>query len=157
MIIYLKEGTDDDMPLILAWRNNPLLYKYTYTQGYLGGGVISWETHYKWWNEHRDWGRYIIKVCDNMDYRSVGYIQFADWGDGLADIGIYIGEITLWGKGVGKQSLHLGLDKLKVKGFIKTRADILPFNKRSQKMFLSLGFTRVENRREGEWSYERIL
>ena len=157
MIIYLKESTDNDMPLILAWRNNPLLYKYTYTQGYLGGGAISWETHYKWWNEHRDWWRYIIKVSDDMGYRPVGYIQFNDWGDGLADIGIYLGEITLWGKGIGKQSLYLGLNELKKKGFIKARADILPSNKRSQRMFLSLGFIRIENRREGEWSYEKIL
>ena len=157
MVVQLTESTDKDMALILAWRNNPLSYKYFWQQGYKDEGLISWETHYEWWNSHRDWLRYIIEVKDNNITRPVGYIQFSDWGNDMADIGIYIGEVTLWGKGIGKEALSLGIRELEVKGFKKARADVLLTNIGSQKIFEATGFKKIVGRREGECSYERIL
>ena len=157
MRVCLRPCTVDDMPLILAWRNNPLLYKTLYTQGYQGKGLISWEEHYSWWESHGNLQRRIIWVTDSTGTRSVGYIQFADWGDGVADIGIYIGEITLWGKGIGRRALTIAMADLRDMGTKVVRADVVISNVASQRMFESLGFSKVAGRREGECSYQRGL
>ena len=158
MKVSLQPSTDNDIELILAWRNHPLVFQFLYTQGFLGHGYISWDEHYKWWNKHRHWTRLIILVEDETVSRKVGYIQFADWGEGIADTGVYLGEITLWGQGIMKKALNLGLEHLKEKGFTKARADIVKSNQRSIALYEGLGFVRLlGSKREGEWDYELIL
>ena len=73
------------------------------------------------------------------------------------EIGIAIGEVTLHGRGVGKQALSLALQWLKENGYIQTHVTILDNNEASVRLFTSLGYYRVGAAREGESWFNKIL
>lgn len=153
MIIKLRDIRFSDLPLLLAWRNHPEVYKGFYEQGYLGKGMLTWEEHYAFWTAK--WNRIgkdrQIKIifCDGRDVGMIGVIRPTE--NNIPEIDIYIGEVTLHGKGAGKKALLLIIGSLKDKII---RARVLKNNERSIRMFESCDFKRIGEGREGEWLYE---
>ena len=156
MNIQLREATIDDLELILAWRNHPEVYKTTYQQGYLGRGLIDWDTHWKWWNSRQGWFIFIIQVAEDDFTRDVGGISL-NLNPSCPDIGYYVGEITLWNKGVGTKAISLALDWLKEKGYREVEATVLKTNLPSSHVLAKLGFRLIGDGREGELVYKKIL
>ena len=156
MKVLLREATDSDMELVLAWRSNPLVWQGHYQQ-HFDPHPLTWEEHYKWWHSKYNWKIFIIQVNDNISTRNVGSIDVGQLDHWCPEVGISIGEVTLWGKGVGKQSLSLALDWLKEKGYEKVHTTILKDNERSIRLFESVGFKRIGEAREEEWEYSLQL
>ena len=154
-IISLREVTDNDMELVLAWRNSPPVYQGFYEQGYGSKGTISWTEHYLWWKSRFNWKRFITQVNDGMITRDVGCVNFSGLDNWNPEVGIFIGEVSLWGRGVGKKALSLALDWLKENGYTAVHTTILKYNMRSIKLFESIGFKKIGEGREGEFAFER--
>ena len=154
MIVLLREVTNNDLELTLAWRNSPLVYQGFYQQGYLGKGAQTWKEHYRWWHSRHNWKRWIIQVNDGETTRDVGQVSFSQLDSWNPEVGIFMGEVTLWGKGVGKQSLSLALDWLKSRSYEKIHTTILKDNERAIRLFESIGFKRIGEARIMEWAYE---
>jgi hypothetical protein len=78
---------ENDLELVLRWRNNPKIYKNLPSQS----SVISWEENTEWY-ENRPSNRedYVIRYQD----RRIGVVSL----DGDDFVSIYIGEYTLWDK-----------------------------------------------------------
>lgn len=80
---------------------------------------------------------YYIKYKDNGKWRLIG------------DISLYNGEIAIvidkqWqNRHLGRQCVRALLERAKHIGLRQIRATIYPFNVQSQKMFLSVGFTKI--------------
>lgn len=145
------------MELILAWRNNPLIWQGLYQQA-KEDKPIDWYEHWNWWHTRYNWKQFIIQVNDNNIWtRDIGYINIGQLDHWCPEVAIVIGEVSLWGQGIGRQALSLALDWLEELGYQKTHTTILKNNKRSIKLFESLGFQRVGDAREGEWAYEKNL
>jgi len=143
-VIALRDVQIDDLPLILAWRNHPLVYEGFYEQGYLGKGLITWEEHCCFWAKHLNSETYKAWVIC-YENRNVGVVWKLE-----NEIGIYVGEVTLHRKGIGKQVLSLLAGT-----FNRTaNAKILKSNFKSMRLFESCGFKRAGEAREGEWLYE---
>lgn len=153
MIVTLREATDDDMELVMAWRSNTELSKFYYQQG---PRPLTWGEHYRWWKSRYNWKMFIIQVNDNVMTRSVGMLTFSGLDGWSPDTGIYIGEIMSWGKGYARQALKLGLEWLKDAGYKKAHATILNNNVRSIRLFESLGFKNVGEARDNRESYYTI-
>ena len=156
MKVLLREATIDDLELLLAWRNQPLVYKGFYTQSKINK-PISWQEHLTWWHKTKDWKRWIIQVdelelSDNL--RDVGQVAVRDLYSWAPDMGIFIGETTLWGQGIGKQALKLAMDWLRQNGYKYCRTDILKSNERAIGLFESVGFKRLTEGRKEEWMYK---
>ena len=154
MTVLLRELTDNDLELVLAWRSNPEVFSAFYQQGHLGKGAPTWEGHYRWWHSRYNWKRWIIQVNDGETTRDVGQVTFAQLDNWNPEVGILIGEVTLWGKGVGKKALSLALDWLRNKGYEKVHTTILKGNERAIRLHESVGFKRTGEARKMEWAYE---
>jgi len=156
--VTLRDATEEDLELMLAWRSNPTLYEGHYEQGYLGRGILVWSEHYKWWESLSAWKNWIIELNDSVTRkRAVGSIWFSHLDTDSPDLGLYIGEVGLWNRGIGREALKLALGWLKIQGYKKASARILKENRRSIGLFRSLSFKNIGDSREGEEQYELWL
>jgi RimJ/RimL family protein N-acetyltransferase len=74
----------------------------------------------------------------------VGRVELAmiDTENRRAEVGIVIGDRSVWGRGIGKTALIILLDyAFTVANLEKIGAEVYSFNERSQHLFESLGFT----------------
>ena len=152
--VYLTRVIDTDIELLMAWRSNPLVYKYFYLQR----EPLVWENHLKWFmGERNSQDRVMYMVW--YDDRRVGSTSLHSFSSRTPEIDIYIGEVTLWGKGVGKEAIRLVIDYNieTLKRFKAVSARIMKGNIRSQKMFEACGFVRRGEGRPGEWYYEKVI
>ena len=127
-MIYLRQATFGDLPLIMAWRNNQLVYKGFVQQT----NPLVWEEHLNWWNSLKDDQRVFV-IC--YDDRPVGVVTTND-----NEVGYYIGEVTLWGQGIGTQVVGQVCDWLKDKGTEDVYLRIKDDNIASQRLATKLGF-----------------
>lgn len=143
-----------DYPLILAWRNTPLVYEGFYSQKV----PIDWETHLNWWlARNKDWKSWMIMFSEDVWVRPIGEVRATQMDNWNPEVNIFIGETPLWGKGVGLSALKLLLDTLKSMGYKNTHTTIRNDNERAIGLFEAWGFLRVCDAREGESRYEKKL
>jgi RimJ/RimL family protein N-acetyltransferase len=146
-ILSLEEATEDDLPLLMAWRSNPLVYQGFYQQK----DSLTWEEHIEWWkSRNRDWRTFII-IYGN---RPVGVITIGQLDHWSPEIGYYIGEVSLWGKGLGREAVRLALNWLRKYGKSYCHTTVLNNNKRSIKLLKSFGFKYFGKARKGESWYQ---
>ena len=73
------------------------------------------------------------------------------------EIGYFVGEVSLWGKGVGKEAVRQSLGWLKEYGKEYAHTTILDNNTVSIKLIESLGFKKFGKARECESWYQKKL
>lgn len=151
--MQLIEACDSDRELVLAWRNNPLCMAGCYTQGFGNPHPITWEEHAAWWSSRRNWKEFIIEYKG----RKIGVLTIGQLDYWEPEIGIVIGETTLWGLGLGKMALERACDYLRECGRKYTRTTILDNNKRSIKLFEGVGYKKIAPARPGESLYRKVL
>jgi RimJ/RimL family protein N-acetyltransferase len=154
--VKLREAKRSDIELILAWRNNPLVWQGSYTQA-KENRPLTWQEHWKWWQNNTARKIFIIKLVNGENtQRDVGYLSISNLNK-TPEFSISIGEVSLWGQGVGKEALKLGIKWLKEHGYKKVSASILKNNERSLKLFTSLGFKIMGELRKDEWVVKLCL
>lgn len=126
----------EDLELILAWRNDEEITKWMPTTK----KKISWEEEVEWWREASS-GRIGLYLIVHEGQRRVGYVHYSP-RDG--EVGVIIGEKTLWGKGVGKRAIGLLVERIENRPLY---AHIHPMNYASHGVFRANGFKATE--REG--------
>ena len=73
------------------------------------------------------------------------------------EIGYFIGEVSLWGHGIGKEAVKQSMDWLQERGYEYCHTTVLGKNERSIRLLKSLGFTKLGEAREGEiWMTKRL-
>lgn len=150
MEVLLRDLMMNDLELVMAWRSHPDIYSCFHTQQ----EPLRWEEHYQWWTTRVNWKRWIIQVNDSSWTRDVGWLGISGLDSWYPDVGILIGETTLWGRGVGKKALLMAIAWLRKEGYQRARASILENNERSQRLFQSVGFKRIGEARVGELLYD---
>jgi len=132
---------------MLAWRSNPDIYQGFVTQN----SPLFWEEHIAWWQSRPETWRSFIILYEG---RPVGVVTIGQLEHWSPEIGYYIGEVSLWGKGLGKEAVSLALQWLKEHGKHYAHTTILDNNKRSIKLVKSLGFKWLGKARDGESWYQ---
>lgn len=103
------------------------------------------EELYRWWlhcisNKSEDF----IRMGIELEERLVGYADLACIKDNTAELGIAIGESTLWGKGIGSNSIVCMMDyAFKKLGITVFNAETHEGNIRSRKMLEKLEFIEI--------------
>lgn len=125
----------DDLELVLAWRSNPEVYEHFRKQD----GPLEWNEHLSWYGS-RDTDRhdYVIRYQG----RRVGTISL----DPDSNVGVCIGEVSLWGEGIGSEAVEWLCEQHDREAFF---AEIDVENETSRRLFESCGFSVHE--RDGEW------
>lgn len=85
-----------------------------------------------------------IRVGIEYQNKLIGYTDLAEIHNGQAEIGIAIGDRSLWGRGLGaavvQQLIQYGVEQLNITTFLgETHAT----NRRAQKMLEKLGFKEI--------------
>jgi len=146
-VILLRLAAEADLPLIMAWRSNPLIWQGFYQQR----EPLIWENHLKWWqSRNRDWRQFMIVLSENDRMRDVGVVTIGQLDHWEPELGYLIGETSLWGKGVGKESVWQAMEWLRNNGYKYTHTTVLKDNTRSRRLLKSLGFREAGKAREGE-------
>jgi len=151
--LALRQATENDLEVMMAWRSHPQIYKYFYLQD----TPLKWHEHYNWWKSRTnrvDWIIVLIDSDNSTIQRMVGSINVSKLDTKNPEIGIYIGEITMWGRGLARTSILLVLRWLKSMGYKRACARVMSENARSIKLFTSLGFKLKGESRPGEYLYE---
>ncbi len=131
-----------DYELIMAWRSDPEIYQGFFTQS----KPLTWEEHIAWLGSRRNWWELIIWY----NGRRVGIVTVGQLDHWNPEIGYFVGEKSLWGKGIGKQAVSEVLEHLKGIGKTHCHTTVLKDNERSLRLLKSLGFTESMEAREGE-------
>jgi len=149
-MLLLREATDNDLTIMMAWRSNPLLYEHFYQQT----EPLRWEEHLSWWkSRNKDWRTFIIVLYQQNRFRDIGVITLGQLDHWSPEIGYYIGETTLWKQGYGKEAVNLALDWLREHGYKHIHTTIKVDNKASIKLAESVGFIRGMEARPNELYY----
>jgi RimJ/RimL family protein N-acetyltransferase len=125
-----------DLELVLAWRSNPLVYRYSRHQD----GPLDWETHINWF-ESREPDRHDFMI--RFDGRRVGVVSL----DTTDHVSIYLGDINATGQGVATAALQWICQRFEERAPLY--AEIHSENDESEKLFLRCDF--VQKARDGEW------
>lgn len=139
--VYLRPITLLDTDLIIKWRNSESVKKY-----FIYREPFTHEGHNKWLKEQVETkNAYQFIVCKIENDKPIGctYLRDIDRNDRKAEYGVFIGEVTDRGKGIGKEALSLTLnfafEELKLH---KVFARALSDNEASIHCFLQSGFTK---------------
>ena len=147
-MLFLRKAVEVDLPLIMAWRSNPLIYQGFYQQT----KPLTWEEHIDWWHSrNQDWREFVI----TLDDRAIGVVSIGQLDHWSPEIGYLIGEISLWGMGYGKEAVKLACEWLKFEGRQYAHTTILDNNERSIRLIKSLGFEYLGEARKGESWYQK--
>lgn len=158
MILHLRDLTERDLPLLLAWRQDKEVMRYLPS----APGQMRWEAQWDWWIGRRNRVDRMVEVeywrVSAPDYyppypvstvgrptRPIGVVH-CDRETG--EVGILMGERSLWGLGLGKQALGMLLEEVKEEPHIW--AVVHPENDRSFKLFRNLGFKDAGEGRNGQ-------
>ncbi len=103
--IYLRPMAEEDTDMIVAWRNKPSVKNYFIYQA-----DFTREGHLYWLHEVVEKGRACqMVICDKADDKPLGsvYIRDIDHTHHKGEYGIFIGEETARGRGIGTQAAKL--------------------------------------------------
>lgn len=124
-----------DLELLLGWRSNPLVYE-----------------HFRSQDEPLDWGSHLSWFGSRSEERRDYLIQYQGRGVGSvfltpdSFVGVYIGEVDLWGEGIGEAAVSWVCDKHEREAFF---AEIHEDNEASRRLFEECGFTHQDS--DDEW------
>ena len=108
--LVLRPITESDTDLIVCWRN-----KESVKKNFLYRSDFTAETHRKWFREKVQTGnvvQFIIEMQNKVQSVPVGstYLRDIDYENSSAEFGIFIGEDSARGKGVGTTAAKMILD-----------------------------------------------
>ncbi|MDE1548508.1 GNAT family N-acetyltransferase [Jeotgalibaca caeni] len=142
MTVYdfqIRPIRENDFPYVLAWSQDEAFC--------LANG---WEVNrneqelYNWWLHcvnHQS--EKLLREGVEFEGRLIGYVDVADCTD-MAEVGIAIGDRTLWGQGMGTHILQRQMNHTaKVFGITVFYAETHETNIRSRRMLEKVGFEEV--------------
>lgn len=139
-LIKIRPITLEDFSFVLKWSKDDTFCS-----------ANDWEINrneqelYKWWlhcvnNLPKDF----IRLGIEMENKLIGYADLACIMDNTAELGIAIGESTLWGKGIGfKSSMRMMDYAVAHFGITVFNAETHETNIRARKMLDRMGFEEV--------------
>jgi UDP-4-amino-4,6-dideoxy-N-acetyl-beta-L-altrosamine N-acetyltransferase len=133
-LCQIRSVTQDDLPMLLRWRNHPSIRRFMFTQH-----EISIEEHLNWFAKAgQDPRRHLLIVEES--HRPIGYVQFNNvTAGGISHWGFYACPDAPKGSGkkLGSVSLNHAFSELKL---YKVCGQAIDINEASQAFHQSLGF-----------------
>ena len=127
---------DRDAACIVRWRNDPDIKKWFFNQM-----LLTVENHLNWFHSEEKQRRYDYIICDAVNGKQIGTVNFSNIADNEAEIGKLIGEKDYVGKGYAKEASYLWLYfGFHILGFSKVMAKTMRDNIGNIKLNEKLGF-----------------
>lgn len=141
--VFLRELMREDALTSCHWRNDPEIWKYT---GSRPDRFITEEVELEWIDKVlADDTRKVFAICLKEDSRYVGNVQVTNIEKDEAQFHIFIGDKSVWSKGIGTaatiQMLEIAREKLHLK---KLKLWVNMKNLAARKVYLKVGFKSVD-------------
>ena len=135
----------EDLKLLHGWEND---FEVTMNSRNLPLNFVSMpqlEKRFEKWMEDEREIRFIVELADSKEAVGIARIELMDWSNvRTADVGTYIGQKELWGKGLGKHIavglLEMCFNELNVD---RCEASSVEYNIRAHKGLEACGFKRT--------------
>lgn len=144
----VRSMREEDLASVLQWRNHSDVRRFMYTQH-----EITPDEHRIWYEQAlKDRRRHLLIVEDHG--KSLGFVQFTEQGNGVAEWGFYAAPGAPRGSGwkLGSAVLNHAFQRL---GFHMVRGEAIAFNDRSIAFHRKLGFRDESVLRNGYFDGER--
>jgi UDP-4-amino-4,6-dideoxy-N-acetyl-beta-L-altrosamine N-acetyltransferase len=137
----------EDAPMVLEWRNSEWVSKWMLNEQH-----IEWNGHVRWISNtlQSDSCRYWVIVHDE---RPVGVVFLADIDltRGTCSWGIYLGDNTVRGRGVGMAASYLSISQAFAMGQIScVFCEVLSMNNAAKSLYGELGFIETGKQSKSE-------
>ena len=144
-IIFLRDLEIKDALTSRHWRNDPEIWKYTASRP---NCYITEEIETEWIKGVlADKTRKTLAICLKEDSRYVGNVQVTNIKDDEAVFHLFIGDKTVWGKGIGSAAtlkmVEFAKNNLKLK---KLTLWVNLENIAAKKAYLKAGFVPVDDK-----------
>ncbi len=152
----LRDMREDDLPLVLSWRNERRVSEFMFT-----GHEIAWDEHVAWFRRMGADSN-AAQLVFEIDGHPVGVVGFTGLGDpgGVASWGFYIGDDTA-PKGSGSRMLAFALDHVfALPGIVALDSEVIAANRASRRAHERLGFRNVglmQHSQEGSGDTEVVV
>ncbi len=94
----------DDLKLLHTWENDFELIMYSRSKPISFVNMAQLEKQYDEWVKDEKELHFIMELVDSNEAIGIARLRRGDWGNvKTADVGTYIGNRQLWGKGLGRQ------------------------------------------------------
>jgi len=132
----------EDLKLLHKWENDFELMMYSRSKPLNCVSLTQLESQYEEWMKDKDKIRFIVELSTKSKPIGTAIIRKEEWGNiRAADIGVYIGEKELWGKGYGKQITVALLEMCFIfLNMERCEAWSVEYNKRAHKTLEKCGF-----------------
>lgn len=140
--VCLRPIADDDTGLIVKWRNDPYVKSFL-----LGQEDITPEDHLNWMNSRVRTGECLQFIIMEPGAGACGTVMLKNIGrkEGEAEFGIFIGEPSGRGRGIGKEATALMIGHAFGKlGLSALWLEVLETNPAAIHIYKSLGFKELE-------------
>ncbi len=157
--LRLRAPERSDIPRFVEWLNNPEV-----TRGLTMVYPMSLEEETRWFEnmmkqppELHPW---VIEVQSEAGWTAIGNCGFhdVDWRNSNAEFGIFIGDQSYWGQGIGQEAiqvlLQVGFDTMNLH---RIWLRVMANNARAIKCYEALGFVHEGSKREAEYRDGRFV
>ncbi len=146
--LRLRAITRTDLPLFVAWMNDPEVHQYITTIW-----PLSIEDEEEWFTRQRqlplEQRPLTFEVREGDDWRPIGNMALIHiaWRHRWAELAVAIGEKAYWGQGYGTEALQalVGI-AFEILNLQRVQLEVYDFNRRAQRAYEKVGF-RLEGRR----------
>ena len=157
--IRLRAAERGDLPRFVAWLNDPEVI-----EGLLLHLPMSMAEEEGWFenmlkrpaSEHP----LVIEVRQGEDYRPIGNIGLhnIDWRCRSAEVGIFIGEKSLWSQGYGADAMRLMLQHaFETLNLNRVMLDVYENNPRAVHSYEKAGFVLEGRKRQGMYKHGKYI
>ena len=141
--VYIRSITYDDTENIVTWRNQKNVRSY-----FIYRKLFTGEIHNEWMRKFVDKDEVAqFIICRNRDNKPIGstYLRDIDYDNLCAEYGVFIGDESERGHGIGKEALKLTLQFAhKELGLRRIISRAIATNEASIQSFLHSGFRITE-------------
>ena len=137
--VTLRPITLSDTDLIVKWRNSDAVRLNMYDQK-----ILTAERHRDYFHKQIETGlapQYIIEYKNN----AVGTIFYKRLHENKVEIGLFIGDESLYGRGIGKKALNRLIDYIRCSGCKRIVLKVNRNNTRASNLYLHTGFEITDN------------
>ncbi len=132
----------EDLKMLHTWENDFEVIMYSRNRPMNFLSMAQLEKQYEEWMQDERELHFIIELADSKEAIGIARIERQDWSNvKTADVGTYIGNKELWGKGLGRQItvalLEMCFNQLNVD---RCEASSVEYNYRAHKSLEACGF-----------------
>ncbi len=151
-LVSLRAIERDDLPQLLAWRNDPDFRRF-----FRENRELNLDQQIRWYDNLAltDSNVRMFSIVDNSTNKLLGAcgICYIDWVNKSGDLSIYIGADNLYiddilAPDAATVTINYGFDEL---GLHRIWAEVYEFDKKKRRLFDTLGFSLDGRHREAHW------